>query len=167
MSLMKVVFRMLDKAGTGFIEPRREDGHGSSADKLSHMQPHNTAETPLHSSVTNWPEHTGLTNDQLRSSPVSVRDQFASLEILEAQTANADQVLVFNFSAPVSLFYIYSEDHQNHLSHVSIPPNQDPSATYGVPVLPGVPQSFPVPTTTVKVYENNGGKVKVWGYRYG
>lgn len=31
MSLFTVVQRLLDKAGTGFIEPRREDGHGSSA----------------------------------------------------------------------------------------------------------------------------------------
>lgn len=31
MSLFPVVQRLLDKAGTAFIEPRREDGHGSSA----------------------------------------------------------------------------------------------------------------------------------------
>lgn len=31
MSLFTVVQRILDKAGTAFIEPRREDGHGSSA----------------------------------------------------------------------------------------------------------------------------------------
>lgn len=31
MSLFTVVQRLLDKAGTSFIEPRREDGHGSSA----------------------------------------------------------------------------------------------------------------------------------------
>lgn len=31
MSFMDVVFRVLDKAGTAFIEPRREDGHGSTA----------------------------------------------------------------------------------------------------------------------------------------
>lgn len=29
MALLDVVFRLLDKTGTGFIEPRREDGHGS------------------------------------------------------------------------------------------------------------------------------------------
>lgn len=52
MSLLSVVFRMLDKAGTGFVEPRREDGHGSSAENLSHMQPHNTADDPLHVSAT-------------------------------------------------------------------------------------------------------------------
>lgn len=31
MALLDVVFRVLDKAGSAFIEPRREDGHGSSA----------------------------------------------------------------------------------------------------------------------------------------
>lgn len=30
MALLDVVFRVLNKAGDGFIEPRREDGHGSS-----------------------------------------------------------------------------------------------------------------------------------------
>lgn len=30
MALLDVVFRVLDKAGVSFIEPRREDGHGSS-----------------------------------------------------------------------------------------------------------------------------------------
>lgn len=29
MSVFNVVFRVLDKLGTSFIEPRREDGHGS------------------------------------------------------------------------------------------------------------------------------------------
>ena len=31
MTWMNVVFRALDRAGSVFIEPRREDGHGSSA----------------------------------------------------------------------------------------------------------------------------------------
>ena len=31
MTWMNVVFRALDRAGAVFIEPRREDGHGSSA----------------------------------------------------------------------------------------------------------------------------------------
>jgi len=31
MALLDVVFRMLDKAGTAFVEPRAEDGHGSAA----------------------------------------------------------------------------------------------------------------------------------------
>ena len=31
MSWMQVVFRALNKAGTEFVEPRREDGHGSTA----------------------------------------------------------------------------------------------------------------------------------------
>ena len=31
MAWMDVVFRMLDKAGATFIEPRVEDGHGSDA----------------------------------------------------------------------------------------------------------------------------------------
>lgn len=31
MALLDVVFRVLDKAGASFIEPRREDGHGSAA----------------------------------------------------------------------------------------------------------------------------------------
>jgi hypothetical protein len=31
MALLDVVFRMLDKAGDTFIEPRREDGHGATA----------------------------------------------------------------------------------------------------------------------------------------
>ena len=30
MATFDVVFRVLNKLGTGFIEPRREDGHGSS-----------------------------------------------------------------------------------------------------------------------------------------
>lgn len=30
MALLDVVFRVLDKAGASFIEPRREDGHGST-----------------------------------------------------------------------------------------------------------------------------------------
>lgn len=35
--MLKVVFRMLDKAGLTFVEPRREDGHGSSAVNPSHF----------------------------------------------------------------------------------------------------------------------------------
>lgn len=35
MSLMTIVFRMLNKAGNAFIEPRREDGHGSAENNRS------------------------------------------------------------------------------------------------------------------------------------
>lgn len=38
MSLMSVVFRILNKAGTDFIEPRSETGHGSAANKPTHTQ---------------------------------------------------------------------------------------------------------------------------------
>lgn len=38
MSMMKIVFRMLDKAGLGFIEPRREDGHGSAPENPSYTK---------------------------------------------------------------------------------------------------------------------------------
>jgi hypothetical protein len=44
MSLMKVVFQILNAAGTEFIEPRRENGHGSSH------------ENPTHDHITNWPD---------------------------------------------------------------------------------------------------------------
>lgn len=125
-----------------------------------------TTETPV-TEADPLPVTGPLTNDQLRNAPVETRDQFLGLEILERQTAAADQVLVFSFDEPVDIFYVYSEDHQNHQSHVSIGPNADPSATFGVPILPGVPQSFPVRAQTVKVYENQGGIVTVWGYRYG
>lgn len=72
MALLDVVFRLLDKAGTGFLEPRREDGHGSALDKLSHNHPHNTLDDPLYEYVTNWPEQIGLTDIQLRATPVPV-----------------------------------------------------------------------------------------------
>lgn len=35
---MNVVFRILDKIGDAFIEPRREDGHGSANDNRSYVQ---------------------------------------------------------------------------------------------------------------------------------
>lgn len=38
MSLFAVVQRILNKAGNAFIEPRREDGHGSAADNASFTQ---------------------------------------------------------------------------------------------------------------------------------
>lgn len=38
MSLLSVVFRVLDKAGAAFIEPRREDGHGSAANNRSFVR---------------------------------------------------------------------------------------------------------------------------------
>lgn len=38
MSLMSVVFRILNKAGTDFIEPRSETGHGSAANKPTHTR---------------------------------------------------------------------------------------------------------------------------------
>lgn len=37
MATLDVVFRILNKLGTGFIEPRREDGHGSMESLPSHI----------------------------------------------------------------------------------------------------------------------------------
>lgn len=38
MALLDVVFRMLDKAGAAFVEPRQEDGHGSAAATPTHVR---------------------------------------------------------------------------------------------------------------------------------
>ena len=94
------------------------------------------------------------------------RDQFYSGEVLPRQTAaGGDQVLTFTFSEPVDLLVVFSADHQNHTSSVD-PFGGTPSASAGIPMLPGVPQSFPVRTSQVKVFEKQGGEVTVWGYRY-
>lgn len=116
----------------------------------------------------------GLTNAELRSEPVAIeaneplqaRDQFLSGELLNRQMASSDQVLTFTFTTPVDLVYVFSADHQNHLSSVD-PFGGTPSETAGIPVLPGVPQSFPVRTSVIRVFEQQGGTVTVWGYRYG
>jgi hypothetical protein len=38
MALLDVVFRLLNKSGNDFVEPRREDGHGSSTSTPSYVQ---------------------------------------------------------------------------------------------------------------------------------
>lgn len=60
MSLFSVVQRLLDKAGTSFIEPRREDGHGSSALTPTFVDTGLTTQTDA------------LTDAELRASPVPV-----------------------------------------------------------------------------------------------
>lgn len=60
MSLFPVVQRLLDKAGTSFIEPRREDGHGSSALTPTFVDTGLTTQTDA------------LTDAELRAAPVPV-----------------------------------------------------------------------------------------------
>lgn len=61
MSLFSVVMRVLDKAGTGFIEMRREDGHGSDSS------------TPTYVELDSAQVQTdGLTDAELRASALSV-----------------------------------------------------------------------------------------------
>ena len=99
MALLDVVFRLLDKSGASFVEPRREDGHGSSAG------------TPTHVTLPNSQvQIDSLTNDQLRASPVAVSGTVAldsaSLIALENVTVNVEagaSVGVNNFPAEYPL----------------------------------------------------------------
>lgn len=61
MAFLDVVFRVLDKAGVSFIEPRREDGHGSNSASPSHVL------LPASQVQTN-----ALTDAQLRATAVAV-----------------------------------------------------------------------------------------------
>ena len=92
-------------------------------------------------------------------------DKFTTGYVLGAQSAPVDSVLTFTFTTPVDLVYIFSADHNNHVG-MADPFGGTPSDTLGIPLLPGVPQSFPVVTSSVKVYESAGGVVYVWGYKY-
>ena len=66
MNLFNVVFRFLNKAGDKFVEPRSEDGHGSTADKPSFVnqvnQPDNYRAEDGHGSEANNPSFTEVTN---------------------------------------------------------------------------------------------------------
>ena len=66
MNLFNVVFRFLNKAGDKFVEPRSEDGHGSTADNPSFVnqvnQPDNYRAEDGHGSEANKPSYTEVTN---------------------------------------------------------------------------------------------------------
>lgn len=83
MSLFTVVQRLLDKAGTSFIEPRREDGHGSSAVTPTFVDTGLTTQTDA------------LTNAELRAAPVVVSTG------LTQPTTPADTQPVSEASAPI------------------------------------------------------------------
>lgn len=158
MSLLSVVFRMLDKAGTGFIEPRREDGHGSHAGNLSHMQPHNTPEDPLYVA------------GSLSVTPVDlqqVADDYQTGEILPDQSGIGG-VLTFTFSAPVQNLWVYAVNPLDLTDSGEVrvdPYGGIPSASLGIPVAFG--GGFPISATTssVKVFAPINTRVTVYGNR--
>lgn len=92
MSILSVVFRVLDKAGAVFIEPRREDGHGSAAGTPSFAQVTNFPATQAVSGTVN--ANTGLaqplTDTQLRATavPVTVSNFPATQAVSGTVTAN-------------------------------------------------------------------------------
>lgn len=139
MSLFPVVQRLLDKAGTSFIEPRREDGHGSSASTPSFVQ---------------FP------------SAQAVRDAYTGGEVLPDQ-AGAGASLTFTFSSPVQLVYVFARSAAGGSISRADPFGGTPAASAGIPCDDGVPQAIPVTTSTVKVFAPSGVTVSVWGYRYG
>lgn len=100
------------------------------------------------------------------ANPDFSRDYFKTQVVLETQTADATGLVTFTFPTPVTLAYIFLTDQQSH-SGVYIADGSTPTLGYGIPILPGVPNSIPSETTTVKALVSNGGVVTVWGYRYG
>ena len=72
MSLFQVVQRVLNKAGNAFIEPRREDGHGSTELNPTHVTGDFNTQLPQEQFEELVPQKNALTNDQLRDSPVPV-----------------------------------------------------------------------------------------------
>jgi hypothetical protein len=138
MSLLSVVFRVLNQAGTAFIEP-------ATADK---QLPDNHQVQ-----VSNFP------------ATQVVRDSYASGEILADQTAGGT-ALTFNFAAPVQLIYVQVKTALGTGSGRADPFGGTPTASSGIPCDDGVPQAIPVQSSSVKVFATTGATVSVWGYRY-
>lgn len=114
--------------------------------------------------VGNFPAQTGLTDAQLRASPVPVGDDYASGELLEDQVG-ANNVLVFTFSQPVASFWVAPQGLSGtcKIDHYG----GEPSATRGIPVDAGGALPIPEPATVVRVFTPTGLRVTVWGQRRG
>ncbi len=118
------------------IKPRREDGHGSSAENPTHISGTIEVDVPP--------------------------DDYALGEVLPDQPG-AGGVLTFTFSSPVVSFWVAvvgttgvcKVDHYGGT----------PSASSGIPVEAGGVLPIPEPATVVKIYAPAGTTVTVWGQR--
>lgn len=104
-----------------------------------------------------------LTNSELRSSAIGVRDVFQGREILPDQSGT-DGVLTFSFSQPVQTYWVGVVGDEQKCKVVD--GELTPSPSFGIPVEAG--GSLPVSsvTDTVKVYAPSGCVVTVWGFYY-
>lgn len=118
------------------------------------------------------PPTNGLTNTQLRATPVpvsgfpadqKVHDDYQSGEVLEDQTG-AGGVLLFTFSAPVQLVVVDANGAVTDVARAD-PFGGTPTATRGVACRDETPAYMPVATSAVRVFTPVGMAVSVAGYR--
>lgn len=108
------------------------------------------------------PASGGLTDAQLRATPVAASDRFTSGEVL-ADQSGADTVLTFAFSSAVQLVEVHCVGGEGRAE----PYGGTPSATQGIRCGDDIPRMMPVPSVTaVKVYAATGTTVTVHGQRY-
>lgn len=192
MALLDVVFRLLNKAGDGFIEPRREDGHGSAVETPSHVilpaaqvqtDALTDAELRALPVVVDTQLDQPLTDLQLRAAPIEVTgsltidppalqqvaDDYQTGEILPDQIG-VGGVLTFTFSAPVQNIWVYAVNPlaPDDLGEVRVDPfGGTPTASLGIPVALGGITPIPTTATVVRVLAPNGVRVTVYGNRRG
>ena len=97
--------------------------------------------------------------------PQYSRDQYLYREILERQTRGTAGVLSFAFTAPVDIVYVFSKDFDGHDAYAD-PQGGTVADGVGIPIMPGVAQSFPVQTAAFSIWTVGGSEVTVWGFRY-
>jgi hypothetical protein len=96
---------------------------------------------------------------------VSSEDTYVGGQTLPDQTSGGS-ALTFTFSAPVQLAYAFFKTTLGTSTARVDPFGGTASATQGIPLDDGVPQAFPVQTSTLSVFAPIGVTVSVWGYRY-
>ncbi len=105
----------------------------------------------------------GLTNTELRATPVSVLDTNISGEVLDQQSG-AGGVLTFTFASAVDLVVVELDGLTTDVGRVN-PFGGVPTASFGIPLRDESPIYIPVTTNSVKVYAGSGTTVNVWGVR--
>lgn len=138
----------------------------------------NSPDDPLYVEQVGTTPAGGLTDAELRASPVDVevvgpvavegtvqsQDDYAAGELLDDQTGPG--VLVFTFSQPVVAFWVAVVGLASDTGVVKVDHyGGTPSASRGIPIPVNQTLPIPEPTTTVRVFVPDNWVVTLWGQR--